>query len=149
MNIENLISVYAALLSSILLIWELFKYFHDRRSKMMVKGRLADSLPIDHMGRPMKWTKYFFIEVINRGNYPRYIYKPGLIGNKKDNKYLSMLDINEAKKYPYLLSPGEVYTYHFEYSELSEALEKGITKLRVHVTDTNGKTYRSKWINLV
>jgi len=62
LKFEDYLGIYAAIISSILLLWELFKYFHDKRSKMLVTGGVRDSLPIDHHGRPMNWRKYFLLK---------------------------------------------------------------------------------------
>jgi hypothetical protein len=149
LNLEGYLGIYAAIISSILLLWELLKYFHDKRSKMLVTGGIRDSLPIDHYGRPMGWRKYFFVEVTNRGNYPRFIHKPGFESNvKHDNKYFSVIDISDNKKYPYPLSPGEVYSYCFETDDFPDVRAKGGTKIRIGVNDTNGKRYYSKWIEI-
>jgi len=97
----------------------------------------------------MDWRKYFFIEVTNRGNYPRFIHKPGFKSDLKEpGNYISLIDIHEQKKYPYPLSPGEVYTYFFDVDHLGEAKEKGATKIRISVNDTNGKRYYSPWIKI-
>ena len=148
-KIEDYLGIYAAIISSVLLLWELFKYFHDKQSKMLVTGGIGGSLPIDGYGRPMAWQKSFFIDVTNRGNYSRFIHKPFLESNiKNGNKYFSVIDMVDKKKYPYSLSPGEVYSYFFDFDDLAEVKAKGVTKIRISVNDTNGKRYYSKWIEI-
>lgn len=149
LKFEDYLGIYAAIISSILLLWELFKYFHDKRSKMLVTGSIRDSLPIDHYGRPMEWQKNFFIEVTNRGNYSRFIHKPSFESDvKKGNKFFSVIDLHDKKKYPYPLSPGEVYSYYFEVDGFAKAKEQGASKIRISVYDTNGKKYYSNWIDI-
>lgn len=149
LKLEDYLGIYAAIISSILLLWELFKYFNDKRSKMFITGGIRDSLPIDGYGRPMEWRKFFFIEVTNRGNYPRFIHKPGFESDIKDgNKYFSVIDMDDKKKYPYPLSPGEVYSYFFDVEGLDEVKAKGASKIKISVNDTNGKRYYSNWINI-
>jgi len=87
--------------------------------------------------------------VTNRGNYPRFIHKPGFESDvKSGNRYFSLIDINDEKKYPFPLSPGEVYSYFFEAEGFSEVKAKGATKIKISVNDTNGKKFFSKWIEI-
>lgn len=149
MQIEDYVGIYAGFVSTALLIWEIYKYSTDRKSRMLVTGSFREQAEVYVGGRSGEWQRFFWIEVTNRGNYTRHILKPGFESDiLQGERYHSLVDIHDKNKYPYALGPGELYQYYFRADSFDDLKAKGIARIRILVSDTVGKKYYSNWITI-
>jgi len=148
-KIEDYIGIYAAFVSTFLLIWEVYKHITDKKSRMLVTGSFRHQANVYYGGGVGEVELFFWIEVINRGNYQKLIQKPGFESNiRNGEKFHSLLDLHDKNKYPYPLGPGEVYNYYFKADSFDHFKKQGVRKVRIVVNDTTGKKYHSRWIKI-
>lgn len=57
--------------------------------------------------------------------------------------------ITQHIKFPIALEFGESIQYEIDYSDFNNLLEESkATKIRINITDSIGKTYKSKWVKV-
>lgn len=151
MDYKLLISIYAALISTVVFAWRLYEFYSDRIGKLNVSVKSIFRTPV-YGNNSIGNTEYFLIvSVVNIGKNKRFIEQPLFESNKnfEGQKYLNLVRTDVIKKYPICLEPGEKFEYDLPYSEIKENLKKaGVSKIKARVYDTHGKIYYSNWFNL-
>ena len=164
-NATNNISIYAACLSTIVAVWNIFK---EIKSK---KGRLKFHYDEEWIDDPDNQVmgNYALISIVNLSEKSRVIRKIQIerylskkeiiIVNDTDTSLPIKLDNGEQSKHR-LFSLDDENTYQsYDYRELKDDSipdeEKMLstliytpTKIRIRVFDTTGKSYKSKWIKV-
>jgi hypothetical protein len=151
MNWQLGIALYAAVLSTMVLIWRLIEYYFEKAGRVKVVAfiRKMALLNKEHL----QVSSYINIEIAltNFSKHNRLIEKPIIITDKttdEQNKY-SNLGFPKEIIFPLKLEPGEKHKLLVEKVHYYEELKrKGIKKIKISVTDTLNKTYKSKWILL-
>lgn len=150
MDYKLIVSLYAATISTIVLIWRLYEFYYDRRGKLNVKIKRNTKIPVSaglHFGDSQM---YLTTTIINVGKTKRLIEQPGFMADKKvDNqKYFNFLSFTNVIKYPISLDSGEKFEYEVTIDVIEDLKKKGITKIKAFIRDTHGKSYYSKWFEI-
>jgi hypothetical protein len=151
MDYKLLISIYAAVISTIVFAWRLYEFYYDRVGKLNVSVRTAFRTNVYQTGDLGKTESFLIVYIVNIGKNKRFIEQPRFQSNTnfEGQKYLNLVRTDVIKTYPICLEPGEKFEYDLPYDKLKEDLKKaGVTKIKGRVYDTHGKVYRSKWFKL-
>jgi hypothetical protein len=150
MDYKLIVSIYAAIISTIVLIWRLYEFYYDRRGKFTVK--MKRNTKFTYIGNSLSGDgqNYLTTVIINVGKTKRLIEQPSFIGNVKveNKKYFNFLSITNIIKYPLTLDSGEKFEYEVPYETIEELKEKGITKVKAIIRDTHGKSHYSSWYKI-
>lgn len=153
-----LVAVYAALVSTAALVWNILLLIINNKKSLVVKNNMLQSFS-DHpvLGQSDVVGLWGF-EITNTGKTDLYIKSAGVYFCKKKVKIMGidadgLTEYNrEAKiKFPILLKKGEVFKSDYGIAGLVEAVKnqlKDADKLQIRVYDTLGKKYYSKKIKL-
>lgn len=151
MDIKLFISLYAALISTIVFIWRIYEFVDDKRGKLKVSLKRQSQAIVDQNNSIGQWQEFLVATVVNVGKYKRQIERPGVkIDAKIDGKNsFSFITFDDRTKFPLLLEPGEKFNYLMPIKGIDcEFKNKGASKIKSVVHDTHGKTYTSKWFRL-
>ncbi len=150
MDYKLIVSIYAAIISTIVLIWRLYEFYYDRRGKFTVK--IKRNTKFTYIGNSLsgEGQSYLTTVIINVGKTKRLIEQPSFIGNVKveNKKHFNFLSITNIIKYPLILDSGEKFEYEVPYETIEELKEKGITKVKAIIRDTHGKSHYSSWYEI-
>lgn len=140
----NVLSIYAAIISTIALFWRFFEFRYDRVTRI----RYDISFSNNFIGTQGVFTPAVHFRIINAGQQKVRITS---IAHEFD-------DIRDTQYSPFSqflgpieLNPGEAALYDVEYfgNGLGYDLRKGESKkTRVLVVDSRLKKYKSKWVIL-
>ncbi|MCC9042714.1 hypothetical protein LNQ81_08420 [Myroides sp. M-43] len=151
MDFKLLISIYAAIISTVVFAWRLYEFYYDRVGKLKVSMTTTSRTFVFGNGMLGKTELFLEVCVVNIGKNKRFIEQPSFQSNEnfEGKKYLNLLRTDVIKKFPICLEPGEKFVYDLPYDDLEKELKKaGVSKLRGRVYDTHRKVYRSKWFKL-
>ncbi len=150
MDYKLIVSIYAAIISTVVLIWRLYEFYYDRKSRLEVKIRRNTKIPVSANLNFGESKMYLTTTIVNVGKPKRLIEQPIFMGNKKvDNqKYFNYLSFTNVAKYPIALDSGEKYEYEVANDVIEDLKAKGISKIRAVIRDTHGKSHYSKWFEL-
>ena len=150
MDYKFYISIYAAIISTVVFAWRLYEFYYDRRGKLKVTNMYVTQIPV-YNGTCGDSKSYLLTTIINRGKSRRLIEKPRYQSNIKINgeNLYDVLDVNIKEKYPVAIEPGEKHEYKVPFESIDEYLIKqSVQKIKTLIIDTYGKTYRSNWFVL-
>lgn len=154
MNIELILSIYASIVSSLLLLWKIFTYFNDRKTIIKVDQKIVFrySTTSYELIRGSE-IELLVTTITNVSSHTVHIEKPRIKTNRKHGGsdtftayFREEMDIN----YPRVLSPGE----RIECSMPIEGIKENIlkinksNKIKSIVKDTRGKEFSSKWLEI-
>lgn len=151
MDGKLLVSIYAAVISTVVFVWRLYEFYDDKKGKIKVRLHVITQIPFDMNNKLGTSERFLVATITNLSKYKRLIERPGLKSNIQiDGKSnFSFINFEDRTKYPFALEPGE----KFEYKMLLDGIDKnfkkkGTTKLKSVVSDTHNKVYYSKWFKL-
>lgn len=151
MDIKLILSIYAGLLSTFVFLWRLYEFFDDKRGKIKVRLNLNHQALV-YGNKTLGELEAFYVATItNVGKYRRHMEKPAFITNiPVDNQnYFSIINFEAELPYPYSLEPGQKFEYKIPAeSIISRIKPKGVTRIKIVVFDTYGKSYKSNWQNV-
>jgi hypothetical protein len=144
------LSIYAAVISTIVFVWRLYEFYYDRKSKLSVRITQNTKIPVSNNLKFGESQMYLTTTIINIGKPRRMIEEPIFLSNKKVNnqKYFNFLSFSNVVKYPIALASGEKYEYEVTNNVIEDLKVKGITKIKAVVMDTHGKSHYSKWYEI-
>ena len=146
----TILSVYGAVLSTIAFVNVVYRYRKDREGKLKLSVKVTTQM-LFTLGRLGKPTYGLEIRIVNAGLSSRFFEQPLFEFNQRNDKYLSLINIQNPHSYPVELRPGEEFKdfIAFSPSDAREAYEKiKGRKYRLVVKDTIGKEYSSKWYSV-
>ena len=149
-NWELVIAIYAAGISTMVLIWMLIEYYFEKAGRIKIVAII--------MPRYKVWadptfddpTQKLIVTITNFSKHKRLIESPNIVTDIriKENKIFTLENIDTCNNFPMALEPGEkkdfLYSkdvFYFWYKE------NGVKKIQILVTDTLNKSYKSKWIS--
>jgi len=150
MDYKLIVSIYAAIISTIVLIWRLYEFYYDRRGKFTVKIKRNTKFTYIGISLAGDGQNYLTTVITNVGKTKRLIEQPSFIGNVKVEKkeHINFLSFTNIIKYPMTLDSGEKFEYDVPYETIDELKEKGITKVKAIIRDTHGKSHYSSWFKI-
>ncbi len=142
---HDLIAIYAAIVSTIVGLVQIFKYLREVRNKLVVRFFIGSQAI--HYGNTIgEWMPVFTVNVVNHSLTDRFIRQPGIKAKNVDGPFF-MLDIQNPVPYPIKLSPGQEWELHLHHAPVIQKLvEIKSNQIRVIIEDTLGNTYKSKWL---
>jgi hypothetical protein len=150
MDYKLIVSIYAAIISTFVLIWRLYEFYYDRRGKFTVK--IKRNTKITYIGNSKLGDSQMYLTttIINVGKTKRLIEQPCFISNvKMDNgPYINFLMLTNIIKYPITLDCGEKFEYEVPYEAIEELKEKDVLKIKAIIRDTHGKSHYSNWFKI-
>lgn len=146
-DLKSLLPVYAAVISTIALAWNIISTRAARQAKLRVTLHFGMRFPGDLNGNPLgPRTATLKIGIVNSGSTVRHILRPGLRLSRAvgGEKYADRMELEE--KFPYKLEPGETFEQTLSLVELEQELLVHMRErdtIRAVVRDTVGNSYRS------
>ncbi len=150
MDFKLAISIYAAVVSTIVFIWRIYEFYYDRSGKLKVTFKKITSIPVS-AGYQFGDSEMFLVTTItNVGKNRRLIESPIYKSDVKvDGKeYFNFLSFTIQTKFPHVLEPGEKLDYKIPLKSLEESFKNKNVKIKAVIKDTIGKNYYSKWFEL-
>lgn len=153
MEKETLIQIIYLLVFLLVIVvgWEIYRYFNKHQIRpfagLFSKTKLEVELEKDKLYRPQILT----MTIRNTGTKELEFHTPVLEFRKIWSKRKFKLNgINGRQIYPLFLDPGETHTLRIETANLYQ-YDKTIKSFywaQIHVTETNGRLWRSKPVKL-
>ncbi|OYX82294.1 MAG: hypothetical protein B7Y83_15250 [Flavobacteriales bacterium 32-34-25] len=145
------VSIYAAIISTIVFFWRLYEFYLDRRGKLKISNSYITQLPIDSNQKIGNDVTFFVVTIINLSKNKRQIEIPRFKLDTKINgkEYFNFLDFNTTEKFPKALEPGDKFLYKVNSKAIDENFRKtGVSEIKTIIIDTYGKKYYSDWFKL-
>jgi hypothetical protein len=143
-------SVYAAVISSAALGWNIYDAAQKNKGKLKVDAALK-FLITSHPLLETTTEPILSISVTNRGLSPRHIERPIIhvseeIEGKKD---LIFVRFDDMRNFPFELASGKQFIIEFKLRDLNEGILSKLPRnanFQIVIKDTHGKRYYSKRI---
>lgn len=148
MDYKVIISIYAALISTIVFIWRIYEFYHDKKGKFIIRMNNIYRAPL-LIGNMAQGASFLVIKITNISKNKRYIEEPTFISDSKDYKNFNLLKLDKTENYPFVLEPGQTHEYSVNLNDLIIELKiHQITKIKTILRDTHNKRYYSDWFEL-
>ncbi|NOW92508.1 hypothetical protein BCD91_004531 [Clostridium beijerinckii] len=151
-NTKNIITLcisgYAAVISTITLIWNIANTIISKLSRFKVKVSIHDMIIGSDIMQPIKGPRTIKISIVNKSNKSKYIQSVNikLPYKTKFGNYCGMYKQNV--KFPIELKPEEEYIFDYKLNETAswmfESYREG--KCKIFIVDTIKKKYKSNII---
>lgn len=151
MDYKFWISIYAAVISTVVFIWRLYEFYYDRIGKLSINIRLVSRTNIYNTGDIGQTESFLIVDIVNIGKNKRFIEKPIFQSdiNFEGQKYLNLCRTDIIKKFPICLEPGEKFEFDLPFDKFGQELKKArVTKIKGIIYDTHKKSYCSTWFKL-
>jgi len=133
------ISIYAAIVSTLVFLWRIFEFIYERIPRIKIE-----------LGQIIEGNNHFsLVQITNHSKEKRFIEMPVFVDKKvfKDNG--STFGHVGDKTFPLGIDAGERIEFKIPYSFLTEFKNKyKLKKVKAIVEDTLGKKYKSKWTDI-
>jgi hypothetical protein len=151
MNWQLGIALYAAGISTLVLIWRLIEYYFEKAGRIKVRAKQNYGFFVfgDYSLSNPIW--HITAKVTNFSKHKRLIDRPYIITDLKfDGKnQFSFIDLTDSTKYPLALKPGEMREIKFKKEDIDKEFKsKGVKKIKILIEDTLDKSYKSNWVIL-
>lgn len=154
MSLELVLSVYATLIATSVLFWNIYTYLNDRKARLEVNQQKIYQYAVNGQGGiSQSHIEVLKVSITNKGKSERYIEKPLFEINGQNTQYnrfttLTKVDINTT--YPMTIKPGERKEYNVALESIKDEMikAKGATKVKAIIKDTHGKQFASKWLKI-
>lgn len=147
----DIIASYAAIVSTIALIWSIFNSIIEKVSRVEVKIGVHMRISVPDFGRMNSIIK---VAAVNKSIYDLYINVPIIkLPVKVDNKNrYTMTNLDNPVNYPILIKPREQHEMDIELGmnliNLLKNCKSPGKKIRFEITDTTGKKFKSNKIKI-
>lgn len=140
-------AIYAAVVATAVALMNFQKYRRDIKNKLAVKF-FIQSRAYNYTTHIGEWFQMFAIEVVNHSIATKYITQPAFQVDNKSGLFTA-IKIVEPVTYPVKLESGQVWTLALDFDPIMQTLKEAKSKkVRVIITDTLGKSFKSKWIKV-
>jgi hypothetical protein len=147
-----IIAAYAALISSLVLIWRLIEFYLERSGRIKIKvGWITKIEQYSYgLGEPKAFLN---VKIINFSRNKRIIERPQIkihprFKNSND-KIFSYINPFDSTAFPFTIEHGETMSIEYPLGEVHNSFKnKGIRKIKILVRDSLNKKYTSKWFEL-
>jgi hypothetical protein len=148
MDSTTVISIYAAVISTFVFIWQIYEFYHDRKGKIRIKV-IDVGFPLAEYYDESDTSHEVISLITNVGSQTRHIKSPYFnVRPAMVLKEHSQILLNGSYNGPIELQPGQEVTYRIPMPLLVKYRKAGVRKIRVEVGDTHKKLYKSKWVRL-
>lgn len=148
--IAIVVSAYAALISTITLVWNIINSVLSRISRFDVKVTFHDMIIGNANMQPIKGPRNMNISIVNKSNKNKYIQSINIkLPYKTDfGSYCGLY--KDDVKFPLLVKPEEEIVLKYKLNAGSEWLFKNYRnkKCKFFIVDTTNKKYKSKKIKM-
>jgi hypothetical protein len=143
MSTTLIISIYAAVISTFNLVWRIFEFYFDKKPRIKITCEFYPNFIIG----PNQFTAIYQFTIVNISTKKRVI---NTIGHEYNTiKGVNHASFSQMPKRPVPLEFGESLKYDVDYTDFDNTIEKSkVSKIRLIVTDSIGKEYKSKWIKV-
>lgn len=153
-NMENTtqyIAIYAAIISTFALTWNIIQYVRGRKGKIKITPTINTKFPVSDTRNVLSHFSSLDISIVNLSEQSRFVKQPQFELNQKADRYMNLLCLDNPIEYPLELKPGQEFTTWFNLDLLNKQDLKKITadKFRIIILDTHGKEYKSKWYSTI
>lgn len=140
------ISIYAAVISTFVLLWKLFEFYHTNKGRLTLTTNVITQYIT---GNTHDKKTFLRTSITNTGNTKRLIQKPYVLTDlKTKDKYRNFFTPGKIINYPIKLEIGEIHEDYIGIDAITQMKKVGVTKIKIFVADTQGKKYKSKWFNI-
>lgn len=162
--IENpaiLISAYAALISTIALVWNIVNSILDKTKRISVKAVFNSTMFANNDGNLIQGPGLLEVTIVNETNRIKYIKVPqiklnynhgyGLLNHDKKGNVVNLFLQGSKIRYPLEIKPESEITLKYPFSNESKWIcekSKKNSKFNIIITDTINKQYKSKKIKI-
>ena len=157
---EILISIYAAIISTIALLWNIINSILDKMSRLEVKSEFYTTM-IFPGSNAEQGPGLMQITIVNKSKKTKYIKTPQLQlsynhgwnntnGDKHKNR-VNLCMIADKRTYPLEMKSESELILKYPFDKASEWICKessNNSKFKVIITDTTGKEYKSKSLSI-
>lgn len=146
---EILLTIYASIISTIALVWNIVLALLEKWSRLKVSVEFRDSMTAGIDGKVIRGPTVCFIRIVNKGNQVKYVSSIDLSLPYRTSTGNMFSLMNPGTKFPVEILPQQEYVYRFRFRALPEImLEKYKEgKCRIIVVDTIRKKYKSHSFN--
>lgn len=145
------LSIYAAVISTIVFLWRLYEFYDDRRGKIKPTLEIFTEIPVYQNNSLGDASAFLVATIVNIGKYKRLIERPNIqINSTLDGKNtFKVIDFDEQTSFPRSLEPGEKYDYKMSLEAIKEKFKSiKVTSVRAIIKDTHISRYKSKWFKI-
>lgn len=145
-DFKVIVSVYAAIVSTVVFVWRLYEFYDDKKGKMKVSLSKISQVPMYYNHSLGQWEEFIVATIINIGKHKRQIERPSLkvIPKINDQEFFNVI-VFESPNFPLGLEPGQKFEYKLPIASITEFRSKGVNKIKCKVVDTHGDFYESPW----
>lgn len=151
MDSKLILSIYAAVISTIVFLWRLYEFFDDKKGKIRVTLNISNEIPVFQNNKLGDWQAFLVATVTNVGKHKRLIERPHVkIDKTIDGKDVySVINFNDKTNFPFSLEPGQKYDYKMPMEAINNNFKNiGVKMIAAIIKDTHGKAYKSKQFNI-
>ena len=133
------ISIYAAIVSTLVFLWRIFEFFYDRYPSINIET-----------GQSIEGNNHFcIVQITNRSKQKRFVDAPLFIADKLFKETGYMFGYEGDLTFPFAIDSGEQIEFKIPYSVLTNYKKKyKVKRIRAIIKDTFGKKYKSKWTDI-
>lgn len=160
-SLRNIATIYAAIVSTIALCWNIFDSLRKNRGKIKLSWQYGIMQQFTNSGDPREQIPIINLTVTNLSLNKRYVQKPRIVPSRKINglSELVIIQMDDNTVYPCALEPGAQREWNYRICDLfaGDLGKLGDSdKFWFKSTDSMGKSYKSKrlrvkaikhWIN--
>jgi hypothetical protein len=151
MNWQLGIALYAAGISTLVLIWRLVEFYIEKVGRIRVEVSYITQVPVYNTSEWGVPQYCLSVTVTNLSKHRRSIDKPSLQTDIKIgglNRF-AYIDFTGNTSYPIALDPGDKKEINYNKEILHDKFKKSdVKRVRFLIKDTLGKSYHSKWISI-
>ncbi|MDB2104004.1 hypothetical protein PMW00_13360 [Clostridium paraputrificum] len=159
-NPTIIVSAYAAIISTIALIWNIINSILDRLDRIKVSVRFNRTILGCENEKIEEGPDLMVISVVNKSARVKYIKAPSLklsyhhgnkLSEKEDDTIVTLYNIKKRINYPLEIKPESEITLEYPFQANSNWIFNNShesSKFKVVITDTVNKKYNSKRIKL-
>ncbi len=151
MDIKLIISIYAAIVSTIVFFWRVYEFYDNRKGKLKVGLNIGSEVLYQGSTKATDWQQYLYANIVNVSTHKRQIKRPAIEADREVNgrKISIIVSAEVTTNFPLPLEPGDIHSYKMPMDAIEkEYIKNGVKKLRAVVTDTHGRSYKSNWLEL-
>lgn len=151
MDTKFILSIYAAIISTIVFLWRLYEFYDEKRGNLKVNLKITNQAFVYQNDNIGDWNTFLVAIITNTGKHKRLLERPQIkVDTKvKGKDIFSVISLVDKTNFPLALEPGEKYEYKMPIEAINEEFKnKGIKKVRSIIQDTHNKTYKSNWFKI-
>ena len=141
-----LISIYAAIISTIALVWNITLSIIEKISRFKVKAEFYNMYIDDVVKKPIVGPKTIKVSIVNKNNKIKYIKSINIELPYKTDYGRNCGLVKKKLKFPILVKPEEELIIEYRLNVSAEWMFKNFKSgsCRIYIYDTTNKKYKSQ-----